>query len=224
MKIYIVRHGQTDWNKARRIQGQVDIPLNEFGRHLARETARGLRDVRFDACFTSPLSRAKETAQIILAGRDVPVIDEPRLEEMSFGVYEGKCCAGDNWELPENFHRFFDGPDRYEAPEGGESFGQVRDRTGAFLEELARRPEYADGQILLATHGAALAATSLLHTQGAPCGLLGRGRTQKLCGHGGVEAKTAAFGSCPRMWCTIRTKWIPGRNRNRMRRDKEKEI
>ena len=49
MKIYIVRHGQTDWNKARRIQGQVDIPLNEFGRHLARETARGLRDVRFDA-------------------------------------------------------------------------------------------------------------------------------------------------------------------------------
>ena len=192
MKIYIVRHGQTDWNKARRIQGQVDIPLNEFGRHLARETARGLRDVRFDACFTSPLSRAKETAQIILAGRDVPVIDEPRLEEMSFGVYEGKCCAGDNWELPENFHRFFDGPDRYEAPEGGESFGQVRDRTGAFLEELARRSEYADGQILLATHGAALAGL-LCYIRRAPLADYWGVGVHKNCAVTEVEAKDGSF-------------------------------
>ena len=192
MKIYIVRHGQTDWNKARRIQGQVDIPLNEFGRHLARETARGLRDVRFDACFTSPLSRAKETAQIILAGRDVPVIDEPRLEEMSFGVYEGKCCAGDNWELPENFHRFFDEPDRYEAPEGGESFGQVRDRTGAFLEELARRPEYADGQILLATHGAALAGL-LCYIRRAPLADYWGVGVHKNCAVTEVEAKDGSF-------------------------------
>ncbi len=192
MKIYIVRHGQTDWNKARRIQGQVDIPLNEFGRHLARETARGLRDVQFDACFTSPLSRAKETAQIILAGRDVPVIDEPRLEEMSFGVYEGKCCAGDNWELPENFHRFFDGPDRYEAPEGGESFGQVRDRTGAFLEELARRQEYADGQILLATHGAALAGL-LCYIRRAPLADYWGVGVHKNCAVTEVEAKDGNF-------------------------------
>ena len=70
MRLYIVRHGETDWNKARKIQGQSDIPLNEFGRHLARETAKGLADVHFDLCFTSPLSRAKETAQIILDGRD----------------------------------------------------------------------------------------------------------------------------------------------------------
>ena len=75
MKLYIVRHGETDWNKARKIQGRSDIPLNEFGRHLARETAKGLADVHFDLCFTSPLSRAKETAQIILDGRDVPIIE-----------------------------------------------------------------------------------------------------------------------------------------------------
>ena len=75
-------------------------------------------------------------------------------------------------ELPENFHRFFDGPDRYEAPEGGESFGQVRDRDGRFLEELARRPEYADGQILLATHGAALAGL-LCYIRRAPLATTG---------------------------------------------------
>ena len=77
MKLYIVRHGETDWNKARKIQGQSDIPLNAFGRHLARETAKGLADVHFDLCFTSPLSRAKETARIILEGRDVPIIEGP---------------------------------------------------------------------------------------------------------------------------------------------------
>ena len=66
MKIYFVRHGETDWNKDRKIQGQVNISLNEFGRHLARETAKGLKEIPFDVCFTSPLDRARETAEIIL--------------------------------------------------------------------------------------------------------------------------------------------------------------
>ena len=72
-------------------------------------------------------------------------------------MYEGKCCSSEGWELPEEFRRFFDGPDRYEAPEGGEDFAQVRERTGGFLEELAGNPAYADKQILVTTHGAALA-------------------------------------------------------------------
>ena len=62
MKIYFVRHGETDWNKDRKIQGQVNISLNEFGRHLARETAKGLKEIPFAVCFTSPLDRARETA------------------------------------------------------------------------------------------------------------------------------------------------------------------
>ncbi len=157
MKLYIIRHGETDWNKARKIQGQSNIPLNDFGRYLARETARGLADIHFDLCFTSPLSRAKETAQIILEGRDVPIIEEPRIEEMSFGEYEGQYCSGKRWELPEEFRRFFDGPDKYKAPAGGEDFGQVRDRTGEFLEDLAGNPNYTDSQLLITTHGAALA-------------------------------------------------------------------
>ena len=60
MKLYIVRHGETDWNKERRIQGQADIPLNGFGRHLAEETGKGLSDIAFDICISSPLSRAVE--------------------------------------------------------------------------------------------------------------------------------------------------------------------
>ena len=84
MKIYFVRHGETDWNKDRKIQGQVNISLNEFGRHLARETAKGLKEIPFAVCFTSPLDRARETAEIILEGREVPVIEDERIIEMGF--------------------------------------------------------------------------------------------------------------------------------------------
>ena len=90
MKIYFVRHGETEWNKQKRIQGRVDIPLDEFGRMLARKTATGLAEIPFDVCYSSPLSRAKETATIILEGRDIPIIEDDRIIEMAFGEYEGK--------------------------------------------------------------------------------------------------------------------------------------
>lgn len=157
MRLYMVRHGETDWNKERRIQGQVDIPLNEFGRRLAEKTARGLADVPFAVCYSSPLSRARETAGLILGGREIPVIDDSRLVEMAFGEYEGKCCSKSGWELPEEFRRFFDGPDRYTAPPGGEDFRDVKRRTGEFLQELYRKKEYQESNILITTHGAALA-------------------------------------------------------------------
>lgn len=62
MDIYLIRHGETDYNKARRIQGRCDIELNDYGRELAYLTAEGLKEVPFDVIFTSPLKRAKETA------------------------------------------------------------------------------------------------------------------------------------------------------------------
>ena len=142
MKLYLVRHGITDWNARKKIQGQVDIPLNETGRDLARKTAEGLKDVPFDLCMTSPLCRAKETARIILGSRNVNILDEPRLMEMAFGDYEGKCCSREGWELPEGFHKFFDDPAGYEPPRGGESFADVKKRTGAFLADLYQKPEY----------------------------------------------------------------------------------
>ena len=157
MKIYFVRHGETDWNKERKIQGQVDIPLNEFGRHLARETAKGLRDVPFDVCFTSPLGRARETAEIILQGRDVPILEDKRILEMNFGVLEGKCCSKEGWDVPDSFQMFFDDPVHYKAPEGGEDFQAVRERTGDFLNWLFAQEQYQDSTVLVTTHGAAMA-------------------------------------------------------------------
>lgn len=157
MKLYLIRHGETDWNKERRIQGHADIPLNDFGRKLAKKTAAGLKDIPFGVCFSSPLGRAVETAKLILSGRGMPVIADERIKEMAFGEWEGKCCSREGWELPERFRAFFNDPAHYEPAEGGESFSEVRDRTGAFLTWLCMRKEYEKENILIVTHGAALA-------------------------------------------------------------------
>lgn len=89
MKIYLFRHGETEWNRTRRLQGQSDIALNAFGRELAVKTAEALREIAFDRAFCSPLLRAAETAQIILGDRPVSLVSDERLKEMFFGEHEG---------------------------------------------------------------------------------------------------------------------------------------
>lgn len=159
MILYMIRHGETDFNKQRRIQGQSDIPLNAYGRELARKTGKGLKDVGFDLVITSPLIRAKETAQLIAGERDIPFIEEPRIQEIAFGEYEGLCCSKDGYNIPDkNFLAFFDDPIHYQIPPKGESFQQIIERTGYFLEELINKREYAEKTILISTHGCALKA------------------------------------------------------------------
>ena len=157
MKLFLVRHGETDWNIERRLQGQVDIQLNEFGRKLAVKTGMELSNISFDVCFTSPLKRAKETAELILDGKAVPIIDDERIIEMAFADWEGKHCSKERWEVPDSFQKFFDDPANFEPAPEGESFEQVKERTGRFLEWLYVQKEYESSNVLITTHGAALA-------------------------------------------------------------------
>lgn len=157
MIMYIVRHGETDWNRMHRVQGQTDIELNDYGRKLALETAEGMRDIRLDLCFTSPLKRARETALIILGDRKIPVCDDARIEEICFGKYEGVRIGEEN-EDSQAFGRFFSDTAHYAAPGDGETVGALYDRTGAFLQEMETRPDLADKNILVSTHGAAMTA------------------------------------------------------------------
>ena len=87
--LYIMRHGKTEWNELHKLQGQTDIPLNENGRKMAREAGKRYREIHFDICYCSPLIRAKETAELVLEGRAVPIVTDDRLMEMCFGEYEG---------------------------------------------------------------------------------------------------------------------------------------
>ena len=157
MMMYIVRHGETEWNRLRRVQGHTDIELNDYGRRLARETAAGMEDVHLDLCFTSPLKRAKETALLVLGDRTIPVYDEPRIQEIGFGSYEGVQIGGED-EKSRLFARFFSDTGHYAAPEDGETVQMLYERTGDFLREMISREDLADKNILVSTHGAAMTA------------------------------------------------------------------
>ena len=85
MKIYLVRHGETGWNRIHKLQGQSDIELNDVGRELAEETAEGLKDIDFGLIYSSPLNRAYETALILRRDRQQEILTDKRLLEINFG-------------------------------------------------------------------------------------------------------------------------------------------
>ncbi len=154
MLIYIIRHGETDLNVQGVLQGCLDEPLNESGVALARITGEGMRGIRFDGCFSSPLKRAAETARLVLeaCGSPLPLRFDDRLREITFGVAEGRPKA----TLGEPARVFFADPFCYEPFPGGETVAQVCARTQAFLQELLARD---DGKTyLVSTHGCALRA------------------------------------------------------------------
>lgn len=154
MKLYLLRHGETDWNKARKIQGCTDIPLNDYGRELARRTGEGMRDITIDLVITSPLVRAKETAQLVMLGRNIEMIEEPLIREMNFGEYEGR--PSDEEPTASILNAFFKNPGAYPPPEKGESIPALLTRTGTFWESLYEDPKLQDKTILISTHGAAM--------------------------------------------------------------------
>lgn len=161
MRLYIIRHGETDWNGAGRLQGQTDTRLNENGIRLARETAKGMENIPFDLCITSPLARARQTAEIVLGDRQIPIQEEPRIREISFGSWEGLGCRSHNYQIPvpiEEFDLFYTDPFRFTPAPDGETIEAVCARTRQFLEELMAEQSYQDKTILIATHGCALRA------------------------------------------------------------------
>lgn len=141
----LVRHGQTDWNAQRRLQGSTDIPLNDVGRGQARDAVAALSGHEWDAIVSSPLSRAAETANLIAAGLGLSVARRvPELAERTFGPAEG-LQAG-----PEL--------DALRIPGGGflgaESEDEAASRGLASLEALAE--EFRGGRVLVVAHGTLL--------------------------------------------------------------------
>ncbi len=154
VEIYLFRHGETDWNKERRLQGHSDIPLNEYGRELAVETAKALEGLTFDRAFSSPLKRAFETARILLAGREVPLETDERLMEMGFGDCEGGAFDLPKTELEHPLHDFFCRPQLFSPRGGAESFQEAQIRGQAFLRERIVPLEGSCSRVLIVAHGA----------------------------------------------------------------------
>ena len=159
MLIYIVRHGLTEWNKLKKLQGVADVPLAKEGILLAEKTGEALKDVKFDICFTSPLSRARQTAECVLGDRNVPIIPDKRIQEINFGDLEGGCVrdAEGNYIDPQ-VEIFFRDPVNFKRPENGEDIFDVIARTKDFWEEKTSDPSLADKTVLVASHGCAVRA------------------------------------------------------------------
>lgn len=143
LKLLLVRHGETDWNREYRIQGHTDIPLNEKGRAEARRVKEELEGTKIDFCFSSPLKRTMETAEIILEGRDVPIHKDERIIEMCYGEVEGRS-RHDELYLSRRSQFALGYP-------GGESYLHVAARVYPFLEEM--KEKYEGKTILVVSHG-----------------------------------------------------------------------
>ena len=119
---------------------------------MAAEAGEKYADIHFDECYSSPLARAKETAEIFLKGRGVPVYTDDRLVEMGFGIYEGIENSFAIKDCPIN--SLFKNPEDYVTVEGGESFEQLFARTGEFIDNVVMPQVNCGKDILIVGHGA----------------------------------------------------------------------
>jgi len=151
--LIFIRHGETDWNRQQRFQGQIDVPLNPTGHEQARRLAQALAGERFDLLISSDLLRARETAAPLEHAHALPAVSRPGLREQSFGVLEGMDVAGIKSRHPQLWAQWLRHDADYALPEG-ESTRQFHARVIAAVRELATT--HGDKALVLVTHGGVL--------------------------------------------------------------------
>jgi probable phosphoglycerate mutase len=163
--LYVVRHGATDWNHSGRIQGHVDVPLNETGRAQARLASIRLSAFGATALYSSDLRRAYETAQIIAQATGLDVLAQPDLREMHFGAWQGLSSPEIRERDPEVYAARRVNP--YDvAPEGAETWRQFYARAIQAVDEILATTEAE--RLILVTHSGVCTALGL-HAQGLDC-------------------------------------------------------
>lgn len=149
LEIYLTRHGETEWNKVRRMQGQKDSPLTELGIKQAKWLAERLEGKEFSYIYTSPLGRAKTTADILNEPLGAKMVIDDRLKEISLGDWEGRDLDELVRDWAEDNDAFWHRPKAFKMADK-EDFKQVRDRAADFFESLIR--QHGSGKILVVAH------------------------------------------------------------------------
>ena len=152
-RIIAIRHGETAWNVDSRLQGHLDIPLNDVGLWQARQAALALADEPIDAIYSSDLQRAWVTARAIAETTQAPLTAHQGLRERSFGVLQGHTFEELEAKEPEQAYRWRKRDPAF-APEGGESLIALRERITATTYALVA--QHVGGQIVLVAHGGVL--------------------------------------------------------------------
>lgn len=154
--IYLTRHGQTEWNLEKRLQGRGNSPLTKFGIERAKELSERMREIKIDKIYTSPIERAYKTAEILKGEKEIPLIIEENLMEMNFGEFEGQIMeeimeANPSW----NMNLIMQGNTEMRAP-NGETLQEVRNRVKMGMDKIILENEGKD--ILIVAHGITLKA------------------------------------------------------------------
>lgn len=169
---FLVRHGQTEWNRVGRAQGQADPPLNQQGFEQAEALGVRLAPVSFEAAYSSDLARAADTAAPIMRGRDVPISYLPDLREKSFGEWEGMTYEAIRRRYPRMLEDLFDEKPDF-SPPGGESDRTLLSRAAGAVARIGARHEGAGGNLLVVSHGGTLRAM-MVSMLGLPVGAMWR--------------------------------------------------
>ncbi|MBI4610844.1 MAG: histidine phosphatase family protein [Candidatus Rokubacteria bacterium] len=153
LRLVVLRHGSTQWNRERRYQGCVDTPLSEDGQAQAEAAAVALADRQLAAVYASPLARSRETAGVIAARHRLSVLEAPAFKEICLGVWEGHTVSEVRARFPELYAAWRDHPHTLTLPEG-ESLAQVRERVVEGLDGL--RSAHDGETVCLVSHGVAI--------------------------------------------------------------------
>lgn len=157
LRLLLVRHGETEWNRVARFQGGIDVPLNENGRKQAQQAAEFLKDVPIDFAVSSPMLRPKETAELILKNHpNIKLELQEKLKEINHGLWEGKLESEIKQEYADLLHQWQIAPETVQMPEG-ENLQQVWDRAIACWEGIIEAAGVSDTELktgLIVAHDA----------------------------------------------------------------------
>ncbi len=154
--IYLLRHGETEWNKEWRFQGQKDVNLSTRGLEQAERAANKIKEIELDSIYSSDLVRAKKTAIVAAHNHNLNIQESINLREISFGDWEGLAYKDFSGEEREHFNRWLEDPVNYPVP-GGETLSQLQGRVESFLVDIIISSE-ENSNTLIVTHGGPIKA------------------------------------------------------------------
>lgn len=160
--LYLIRHGQTDWNIEGRWQGHADVPLNKRGREQAAQIARSLANVGIRAIYSSDLTRAGDTAEALSTTTGLPVLYDKRLREIHQGEWQGLLVSEIQARYGDQFKRRRENPFTV-APPGGETVLQVRERVVSAIEDIVKKHPHE--RVAVVSHGFALAVIQVYYLE-----------------------------------------------------------
>jgi probable phosphoglycerate mutase len=183
MRLHLIRHGETDWNAIRRVQGQLESRLTELGKQQAAALAAQLQSYDIGRVFCSSSVRTRETADILFSSAQLPMQYHDNLREIHLGPWEGNLYADLEHQDPEQFHNFWNEPHRF-ALAGAESFRQLQQRGVDAVQQIVAQTD--EEEVAIVSHGA-LIKSVLCHFEQRPLAELWDPPRMHNCAHSIME-------------------------------------